>query len=136
MTNIEIATITEAILTKQSWVRQGLQEFLDAWAKITKKPISGHNTLVLYQYPDDNDSTSRLTLVRGKAEIDGDTHNGYEWDNWEYSLDIEEAPIGRIRKIIETIAQKAPAYFRNIQSDITSLDKSARKIAEITKKIN
>lgn len=138
MNKVEIETITEAMLLKQTWIRKELDDFLEVWADITDEEISGHGKFVLYEFSTNDDAyvTDRLCLVRGKSEVDGDSYDGYSWTNWDNYLKLEDQSIERIRKIIEHIHLGFTKYFKNIQADIGLLDETGRKIRDIVEKLN
>lgn len=137
MDKIEISTITEAMARKQTCIRKELNDFLKVWADITDEEISGHGKFVLYEYSTNDDAyvTDRLCLVRGKAEVDGDSYNGYIWDNWDNYLKLEDQPIERIREIIKYIQLGLTKYFKNIQADIGRIDETGRKIRDIIERL-
>ena len=133
MKRIEIETITEAMATKQTWLRKGLDDFLQTWKQATGQEVSGHDLFVLYEYG--NEDRKRLVLKRGMAKVDGDTYDHYndEWVNWDNYLELDNQSITRIKKIIDAISSGINDYFRNIQNDIDALSESGQEIARITK---
>jgi len=138
MNNQEIKTITSAMVAKQTWVRKSLNDFLQIWAKITDKEISGHKAMELYKFYICEETEKKLFLVRGKTMIAGGTFNPYseEWETWDYYLDLENCSIARIRRIITAINKKLPEYFKNIQADIDILSEEGQKINSLIEKLS
>jgi len=135
MGNQEIKTITEAMVSKQTWLRKSLSDFLVVWVDITLDDISGHMHFELYRYTDHNDFEHRIILKRGVAEIDGEVyHDG--WCAYDNYLDINTMPIHRVKKIINAIDEKLSDYFKTIQADIVNIDVSAEKINTLVKKLS
>ena len=137
MTNQEMTSITEAMAAKQTWVRKELDDFLQLWAEMTRKKISGYNKFMLYEDTQSDDSyvTDRIYLVRGIAEIDGDTWDGMAWKNWKDYLDLEDQSMSRIRKIIGHICAGLPKYYKNMQANITALDTAGMEIRDMINKL-
>lgn len=136
MTKQEMYTITQAMLKKQTWIRKELSDFLDIWREITKDPISGHDTFVLFEYSSDEQYpiTHRICLRRGVSRIDGDF--GYdEWHPFDNYLDVSTMSISRVKKIINAIHAGLAKYFKNIQSDIENLDEIGMRNSAIIKKL-
>ena len=136
MKRIEIETITEAMATKQTWLRKGLDEFLQAWSKATAQEVSGHDLFVLYEYGDHcGNERKRLGLKRGYAEVVGESYDEYngEWNNWDNYLKLDNQSITRIKKIIDAISLGINDYFRDMQKDIDALSEAGQEIIRITK---
>ena len=135
MDKIEIETIQDAIILKQTWVKKSLDDFLNEWAKITKDHISGHQKMEIYRYG--QEQSSRLVLNRGQYYIEIE-HNhydaGWEEDTEEY-FNLENHSIWEIKKAIKNINAKLHAYFKNIQADIDSMSEAGEQIAAITEKL-
>jgi len=139
MNKIEIETITDAMVAKQTWIRKELKSFLQVWKKITEEPIPGHSFFTLYIYADENENDQKILLTRGADQIDQWEYSQYTDEYESYNnpyLDIDELPMWQIREIICCIHEKLADYFKNIQKDIDNLSESGQKIQNLIDKLS
>ena len=136
MDKIEIETIQDAIILKQTWVKKSLDDFLNEWAKITKDHISGHQKMEIYRYG--REENERLVLIRGRDYIIIENYD-YNYEKWEEDpieyFNLEEYSIWKIRKVIKNINAKLHGYFKDIQADIDTLSEAGEQIVAITEKL-
>ena len=138
MENQEIKTITAAMVTKQTWVRKSLDDFLEIWAEITKDAISGHKEMTLYEFSEDEDTTEKMYLQRNDADVYGATKNPYTgiWEEWEKSYGYNEySSIASVRRMILAISENLPKYFKNIQADIDNLSEAGERVNTLIEKL-
>lgn len=133
MTRIEIETITEAMVTKQTWIRKEMQKFLDAWADISAKDIDGFKFLEIKntnaEFPDS------IYLRRGENrlffnpayEAFGDSENHYDL-NPNNHPDINTVAL---REVIELIPRRLTAYFQRMQAKIDAYSEAGQELNHI-----
>ena len=130
MKKIEIEEITNKMVKKQTWLRKGLEDFLEVWSQLTREEISGHSLMIIKEY--ENEGT-RLILRRGVSEIDGQYYNKDKWETWQNIYwQRKNVNIGEIKEVIELISERIDQYFLDIQKNIDFLSESGEKIRKIT----
>lgn len=137
MNRIEIETITEAMVKKQTWIRKEMQTFLDAWGKITSENIDGFKHLKLANTGND-DQAKDIYLTRGEAHLNfNPSYVDYGEDEDYYLLDKKETDANdyitstMLRSVIEEIPEKLTKYFQNMQNKIDAYSVAGQELSRI-----
>jgi len=124
MTNIEIKTITEAALKKQTWVRKGLEDCLKTWAALTETELNNeqYERLVVFSDETEEGGYSTYYIKRGQPYIYYLDSEAYHYNCFSSALkhrppfDAEDMTF--IKNIIKGMDKKIIPYFKELQSNI------------------
>lgn len=142
MEKAEITTITEAMVVKQTWIREEMQNFLDCWENITDDPIDGFQRLHVGKR-DDEYGGDDIYLKRGCNDLlycpvlCPDYSDGKAYClHLQNDSDDDTISAIHLRKIMADIPTKLTEYFKNIQDKIDVYTDAGRGVAEIIKKLS
>lgn len=127
MNKVEIETITEAILQRHKRTRNGVQEFLKTWAKITQVEVPGFLYLPICHIND----CEIVYLERSYGELYF-TQIGNRLGEEERLLEVADMDIEKLRDIMEALPERVVKYFRRMQKEIDLFSDAAQQLSTLT----
>jgi hypothetical protein len=145
MTKTEFTTIAAALKTKQSWVRKGFDEMLDAWEQATTD-MEEIKHVVLGKFEVDDKYVHNVFLVPGSNRLyfrEADPCMG-EWGSRDYYVEggsqdgkwRDDLSIRMIRWAAPRVSDSISERFKNLQAHIDVLSETGQELRRITNCLN
>jgi hypothetical protein len=133
MTNQEVKLTTEAMVTKQSYVRRSFKDFLVVWQETTEERIDEFQYLWLGTVGEGFGKIN-IYLERNCRDLYYNCVNN-ELGEAEEAYDIELMDIDILRTAIKGVNFWLEKYFRKIQAEISGIDVDVVKVAGIINRL-